>query len=313
MRVMKTLTINGKTYRVVSDWKDLENRPVQEVPSDTLKWDGDHTGLEKYAGDVSTYKVSDSVPTEADLANGFTIEVQSYGSIQTTTHNDGSFTATGEGALHYGSVVCIINETAAATLGVSAGVYFMRDDSQLYVRSFAINSYSGFTKEVMDPEYLPDVVAAAGSAETPVFDLAAMGLPSIPLTGGSSYLETDASEICAALDKGAVTFVIPFDVDGTTVPAAITMVSASADGMYQCIGNVNFTEPAIVMLNMEAARLTVAAVSVKNYVGIPVVTTDDNGKIMQVVDGAWAAVSVADSAVAAFVEEYINSALEGDY
>ena len=46
---------------------------------------------------------------------------------------------------------------------------------------------------------------------------------------------------------------------------------------------------------------------------LPSVTTADNGKILQVVDGAWAAVAVADSAVATFVDDYINEALGGDY
>lgn len=47
--------------------------------------------------------------------------------------------------------------------------------------------------------------------------------------------------------------------------------------------------------------------------GLPVVTTGDNGKILQVVNGAWAAVPMADSGVKTYIEEYINSALEGEY
>lgn len=45
----------------------------------------------------------------------------------------------------------------------------------------------------------------------------------------------------------------------------------------------------------------------------PFVTETDNNKIMQVVNGAWSAVPVADSAVKTYVEDYIGSALEGDY
>ena len=47
--------------------------------------------------------------------------------------------------------------------------------------------------------------------------------------------------------------------------------------------------------------------------GLPEVTTDDNDKILQVVDGAWAVVSVADSAVKTYVDDYINEALGGKY
>lgn len=46
---------------------------------------------------------------------------------------------------------------------------------------------------------------------------------------------------------------------------------------------------------------------------LPAVSSADNGKILQVVDGAWAAVAVADSAVKTYVDDYISSALEGDY
>ena len=46
---------------------------------------------------------------------------------------------------------------------------------------------------------------------------------------------------------------------------------------------------------------------------LPNVTAADNGKILQVVNGAWAKVEVKDSYVATFVDDYISSALEGDY
>lgn len=46
---------------------------------------------------------------------------------------------------------------------------------------------------------------------------------------------------------------------------------------------------------------------------LPAVSSADNGKILQVVDGAWSAVAVADSAVKTYVDDYISSALEGDY
>lgn len=46
---------------------------------------------------------------------------------------------------------------------------------------------------------------------------------------------------------------------------------------------------------------------------LPTVTAEDNGKILQVVDGAWAAVAAADSAVATYVDDYINEALGGEY
>lgn len=45
----------------------------------------------------------------------------------------------------------------------------------------------------------------------------------------------------------------------------------------------------------------------------PAVTSADNGKVLQVVDGVWTAVTVADSTIKTYVDEYISSALEGEY
>lgn len=46
---------------------------------------------------------------------------------------------------------------------------------------------------------------------------------------------------------------------------------------------------------------------------VPEVTTADNGKIMEVVGGKYKAVSLADSSVKTYIDEYISSALGGDY
>ena len=45
----------------------------------------------------------------------------------------------------------------------------------------------------------------------------------------------------------------------------------------------------------------------------PDVTTDDDGKIIQVVDGVWTAVPVSESNIGKYIDEYINNALGGEY
>lgn len=47
--------------------------------------------------------------------------------------------------------------------------------------------------------------------------------------------------------------------------------------------------------------------------GLPSVGADDNGKILQVVDGIWQLVDISESSVKTYVDEYIGSALEGEY
>ena len=46
---------------------------------------------------------------------------------------------------------------------------------------------------------------------------------------------------------------------------------------------------------------------------VPQPTADDAGKLLQVVNGEIVLLSVKDSAVATYVDEYLSSALEGDY
>lgn len=46
---------------------------------------------------------------------------------------------------------------------------------------------------------------------------------------------------------------------------------------------------------------------------LPAVTAEDNGKVLQVANGVWKSVSVADSAVKTYIDEYISSALGGEY
>lgn len=47
--------------------------------------------------------------------------------------------------------------------------------------------------------------------------------------------------------------------------------------------------------------------------GLPVVTLEDNNKILQVINGAWDVINIKDSAIAVYIDDYISSALEGDY
>ena len=47
--------------------------------------------------------------------------------------------------------------------------------------------------------------------------------------------------------------------------------------------------------------------------GLPEVSEADNGKIFTVKNGELVLVPVADSSVKTYVDDYINSALEGDY
>lgn len=90
------------------------------------------------------------------------------------------------------------------------------------------------------PEYLPDT-ASGGSAEIPIFDLAAMGMEAVDINSNSSaMIETDTTEIYAALDKGAVTFSLSVTMNGETVTAICTAHSLKSMEyeQHQCVASL---------------------------------------------------------------------------
>lgn len=161
--------------------------------------------------------------------------------------------------------------------------------------------------DVLEQVEIPDV-------EIPTFDLGAMGLPAVTSPMGNSTLTADTTEIIDALDKGDVKFAIPVDMGGNIITAYFTMQGfTDGTGFYQCTSMILLETLGYIAVIVDADTITVACMPFATTIGIPAVTSADNGNIMQVVDGAWSAVSVADSSIATFVDDYISSALEGDY
>ena len=110
---------------------------------------------------------------------------------------------------------------------------------------------------------------------------------------------------------GSLNFLIRFDcrtdntvdyVWNTAIHSAISI----SNGMYN--GDDIVVEYADILAEWEY-RIE----SVENKGVLPDVTIADNGKMLQVVDGAWAVVAVKDSTIATYVDDYINEALGGDY
>lgn len=50
-----------------------------------------------------------------------------------------------------------------------------------------------------------------------------------------------------------------------------------------------------------------------DYIGLPVVTEKDNGKILEVGEGNWQPANINDSAVSEYIDKYIEESLKGDY
>lgn len=157
---------------------------------------------------------------------------------------------------------------------------------------------------------IPDV-----STDIPVIDLT--NLPGLDLPNGTSIMNGyNTAAIRSALAAGPVKFLIHVSMDGNDLTVAVPMVGYSVAGTEDVQCTSVLTMESITLLLSMSFSANVAFMSViplTNKLGIPAVSAADNGKILEVVGGKLVAKAVADSAVATFVDEYISSALEGDY
>lgn len=127
----------------------------------------------------------------------------------------------------------------------------------------------------------------ADAASVVSFDLVALGLPSMDAdTAEAVTLETDTTEIAAAMENNFVQFAINCDYRGLTVSdLKVTVPPGSGCGVTGGAGVTIF-----FFITVAEGKITASAKLYTTSHGLPVVTTDDNGKILQVVDGAWTAV-----------------------
>lgn len=130
----------------------------------------------------------------------------------------------------------------------------------------------------------------------------------LPGAGEPSGEETGTAYVCGFLPgvTGARTgqFLQVSQVDGNGMVVAMEPVELDSAALLY--------EPQVLTQEQkQQARKNIGAASEK---AVPeAVTEADSGKLLQVVNGVWTAVSVAESAVKTFLEEYIRSALEGEY
>ena len=135
------------------------------------------------------------------------------------------------------------------------------------------------------------VANALANVSTPTFDLAALGLATLSV-GGYAQLQTDTTEIRAALDRGAVKFVMNVNM-GSEVSIGVVMNNVGAQGEYICthiamLGGlfwfmVRVLEDCIVAVFLQLDEMM-----------LPYVSTEDEGKFLQVSGGKWTAVSLTD-------------------
>ena len=154
------------------EWSNVQNKPFETVGGDTLTWDGNTEGLEYISLDgdvVALYHVSNATPTVEDLDKGYALSFQ-YGNTVNTSYQD-----TGAGFIILSSDfagIIVYEEAVGVDLdGIifpKSGIYFVNIDMEAesdYANKLTINGYTGFTKETIKQEVLPEPVLTSPSGK----------------------------------------------------------------------------------------------------------------------------------------------------
>ncbi len=205
------LSKEGHTHAYT--WSKVANKPfiIKGTP-DTLTWDGNTEGL-VCVSDMA-YKVSDVVPTIADLSNGSTY-TSSLGN--TTTVAADSVNTLPNGVIYAGAFIVPENAVGVEveTGGIvfpKSGVYFVKDTEEEYITSLTIPGYTGFGTEVIDTKVLPEHLQFGETTvqgDTLTWDGNAEGLANID---GKHFKVSDAVLTKADLANGC-----SFIMSGQTV------------------------------------------------------------------------------------------------
>lgn len=147
-----------------SSWNDLKDKPFGESPTggDTLTWDGNTEGLDNIQGML--FKISDSVVTPNDLANGFKITMSDGSEIEATYDELVNQNGISEDGLIFASYFVVIpyNNYDLSMIGMNGvtaqkGVYFMAHPNAGTTNKLQIPGYTGFPRvKKLDEKYLPD-------------------------------------------------------------------------------------------------------------------------------------------------------------
>lgn len=144
---------------------------------------------------------------------------------------------------------------------------------------------------------------------------------SLELTPGPEGPQGEAGDdgghyIPSVADNGDGTFTVSFtpSIEGMLAIAPVVVTMPVADITVDALADPYSTNPiqskAVATIDLEIRQILEKEHAPRL---MPEVTAEDNDKILQVVDGAWTKVAMADSAVKTYIDEYINEALGGEY
>lgn len=160
------LTINGYNGFPRTEITPLPNKYldiVETVGSDTLTWDGNTEGLKNYSDTTQFWKcrISDVTPTLDQLKNGVTVVQKScdgktreeiFEPFDAIEYYEYSHSAHGNGYQ-----IQFEEYRQSNGIVIEKGIYFFNDgEREIYTAELKIPNFTGFPKEQIKQEYLPD-------------------------------------------------------------------------------------------------------------------------------------------------------------
>ncbi len=304
----------------VSSWNDLTDKPFYTEAFEYVA-NADTVGTETFEAITFTWQLitTDTIPAQSVIGS----QVKA-----TTPESEGAFLTVTEEMLvareangdalmldgfpmficrapgHYEGNIIFEGEVLPYSFDVTtAGIYSISMVVEGLQNGYWF-TWKGEIVHKLDEKYLPEV---------PTFDLTALGLEAVVVDGDETSLQTDTTEILAALEKGKAKFGLGVSYGSETMPFVVqTNVFGMANGsQYICSGTVDLMGMCLSLSIIVQEGIVVAFVRLAKE--LPAVTAEDNEKILQVVDGVWTKLAIADSAVKTYIDDYINTALGGDY
>lgn len=210
------------------EWNTVQNKPFTTVGGDTLTWDGNTEGLVSVDasgdGSIMFYHVADCIITMSDLENGGTI---GYADGTNSELLSDLGTATEQSYFDMGNsyvVTFMDNVVMDTTLLPKKGLYFLENED-FGIRTFTINGYTGFTKETIKTEVLPEHLQFGQEIEvagdTLTWDGNTEGLEILKSPDGDDIIRLTGSTLTASdiANGGKITFVGDFGIINESVDA----------------------------------------------------------------------------------------------
>jgi hypothetical protein len=207
--LLKTIDFGDGIKRAVApEWYDVQNKPFTTVGGDTLEWDGNTDGLECFALDENTklYLMSDIYPPMEEFQNGGTVTYTDGSDPMTMEVSatdisgmlgvEGYFGNTGDGMP---LLLGVSQDVDSDGMSIKKGLYVLDWGANYGVRLSAIvtiNGYTGFTKEKLKADRLPEHTHVWSNIHDTPFDLTDITSDTLTWDGTATSIASSSGAYC---------------------------------------------------------------------------------------------------------------------